>query len=157
MKSVSTSDSVAVVTGAGRGIGRAAAIELSRRGWRVALVSRTTEQLAETAALCDGEPLVLPADVTRPTAAVVAETLEKLGRIDGLVHAAGVAPMLAFDQTDDSIFQDVMRTNVGGAFALTRHAWPHLAAGGGGVVFVGSLAAVDPFVGFSATPRPSRR
>jgi NAD(P)-dependent dehydrogenase (short-subunit alcohol dehydrogenase family) len=59
---------VAVVTGAGRGIGRAVAIRLSAAGHRVALTARNEDELRATASLCSGETLVLPADITSAAA-----------------------------------------------------------------------------------------
>ena len=142
----------AIVTGAGRGIGRAAAVELSRRGWRVVLVSRTAEELEETARACDGESMIRVGDATNTAVieAVVREAVKTFGRLDGVVAAVGTAPLVPFEKTDRGVYERVMKSNLASAFHLARDAWPHLKQRGGGVVFVGSLAAVDPFVGFSA-------
>ena len=143
---------VAIVTGAGRGIGRATAVELSRRGWRVALVSRTAEELAETAGACDGETMTRLGDATNTAVikAVVRETVKAFGRLDGVVAAVGRAPMLPFEETDRRVFEVAVKYNLASAFHLARDAWPHLKKRGGGIVFVGSMASLDPFVGFSA-------
>jgi NADP-dependent 3-hydroxy acid dehydrogenase YdfG len=87
---------VAIITGAGRGIGRAAAEELARRGYRLTLVARTEKDLQETHKQIGGEALVAPCDVTDPTVVerVVAQTHEKFGRIDARVNNAGTAPGL---------------------------------------------------------------
>ena len=62
------SGQVALVTGAGRGIGRAVAVDLSSRGLRVALTSRGRDDLEQTAKACPGETLIVPADLTEPSA-----------------------------------------------------------------------------------------
>ncbi len=145
-------DKCAIITGSGRGIGRATAVELSRRGYSVVLVSRTAGDLEETAALLDGESVQAVADVTNAAAMadVVARTVNQFGRIDAIVNNAGLAPMKPIEQTDDLTFSDVIATNLSAAFTLSRLAWPHLKVNGGTIVNISSLAAIDPFPGFSA-------
>ena len=89
--STSLSAPVALVTGAGSGIGRTAALRLAKEGWRVALVGRRTDALAETAKLTGGTATIHPCDVADAAAVgqVVADVLEKFGRVDALVHCAG--------------------------------------------------------------------
>ena len=143
---------VAVVTGAGRGIGRATAIELSRRGYAVALVARTESQLSETAGLCGDDTLVLPLDVRDPAAIAggVGKIVERFGRIDALVNNAGVAPLGSFGETDAGVYDDVLATNLGATVHFARAVWPTmLAAGRGAIVNVSSEAARDPFPGFA--------
>ena len=87
---------VAIVTGAGRGIGRAIAEALAREGAAVVLAARTRQQLAEVAAAVKsggGRALAVPTDVTLDAAvdALVEQTVAELGRVDLLVTAAGVA------------------------------------------------------------------
>src|SRR6218665_3884760 len=83
--------SVAIITGAGSGIGRAAALRLAKEGWRVALVGRRADALAETARLAGGRAGVHPGDVADAVAVrgVVAKVLAEFGRVDALVHCAG--------------------------------------------------------------------
>src|SRR3954454_12843058 len=83
---------IAVVTGAGSGIGRAVAVELLRTGWSVALAGRRTETLEETAALVpEGAGLAVRTDVSRPddVAALFAAAVERFGRVDLLFNNAG--------------------------------------------------------------------
>jgi NADP-dependent 3-hydroxy acid dehydrogenase YdfG len=85
-------EGTALITGAGTGIGRGIAIAFSAQGMRVALVGRTRETLEETAQCCEGETLILESSVNDRDrlAAVVAETIEKLGPISILVNNAGM-------------------------------------------------------------------
>jgi NADP-dependent 3-hydroxy acid dehydrogenase YdfG len=118
---ISLRNQVAVVTGAGRGIGRAIAVELGALGMRVALTARTRADLDETAGEVPGA-LVLPAEVR--DRAQVEEMLRAaagdLGPVDVLVNAAGVyhfGPTV--DATDDD-FDTVMDTNLKGIFFACR-------------------------------------
>jgi 3-oxoacyl-[acyl-carrier protein] reductase len=143
---------VAVVSGAGRGIGRAVAIELSRRGYAVGLIARTESDLRETAKQIE-DSQILPADVSKSDSATdaVAECAEKFGRIDALVHCAGVAPILKIEETTDQQWHEIIDTNLSAAFYLARAVWPILKRQQGGVIVnISSLAARDPFVGFTA-------
>jgi 3-oxoacyl-[acyl-carrier protein] reductase len=144
---------VAIITGAGRGIGRATAIELAAAGYRLTLVSRNEEQLNETARLIDGG-LVAAADVRSPDEIqqVVEGTLQHFGdRLDAVVHCAGIAPVRSIAQMPPEEWRDVIETNLSAAFYLCRSAWPVFERLGGGVVVnVSSFAARDPFPGFAA-------
>ena len=146
------SEPVAIITGAGRGIGRAAALELSRRGYRLALVARGPDGLNETARLAGGA-LCCPADVTSPEQVdrVVQQTLDRHGRIDAVVNNAGLAPVRPIVEMSPQEWRDVIETNLSAAFYLTRAAWPSFEKQRGGVVVnVSSAAARDPFPGFAA-------
>src|SRR4051812_28039481 len=113
---------VAIITGAGRGIGRATAVELSRRGYRLGLVSRNDEELRETAKLSDREALIAPADVAdaHKLQQVVANALSKFGRVDAVVNNAGFAPVRSIEQTTAAEWQAVIDTNVSAAFFLSQ-------------------------------------
>ncbi|HEX8322749.1 MAG TPA: SDR family oxidoreductase [Tepidisphaeraceae bacterium] len=143
---------VAIVTGAGRGIGRATAVELVKRGYAVALVARTESQLNETAGLCGGATLVLPLDVRDPAAiaAGVKRVIGRFGRIDALVNNAGIAPLGPFGDTDAAAYDDVLATNLGAAVHFSRAVWPTMTAARRGVIVsVSSESARDPFPGFA--------
>lgn len=144
---------LAIVTGAGRGIGRAVAIELAQRGYALALVSRTESELRQTQALCGGdEAMVLPLDVRDPAAirAGVATITARQGAVEALVNNAGIAPLAPFDQTDAAMFDDVIATNLGATYHFSRAVWEGMAARRSGVIVnVSSEAARDPFPGFS--------
>lgn len=143
---------VAIITGAGRGIGRAAAVELSSRGYRVGLVSRTAVELEQTAAMVK-ESLVVPADVScsEQATAVVERVVEHWGRIDALINCAGLAPVVLLADMTDQQWRAVLDVNLSSAFYLARAAWPALRRQEGGVlVNLSSLASRDPFAGFGA-------
>jgi NAD(P)-dependent dehydrogenase (short-subunit alcohol dehydrogenase family) len=79
---VDTAGKVALVTGAGRGIGRSCAIALSRAGFRVALTARTAPELDETASMCDNQTLIIPADLTTGVDEVFDRVDEAFGHAD---------------------------------------------------------------------------
>lgn len=135
---------VALVTGAGRGIGRAIAHRLSQEGLRVALVARNEEQLEEAAADCAGEALVLPADVTDPHAAdhVFAEVEAAWGPVEVLVANAGAGHSAPLERTTDAEWQRMLDLNLTAPFRYVRRAVPAMrAAGWGRIVVVASVAA----------------
>jgi NADP-dependent 3-hydroxy acid dehydrogenase YdfG len=129
---------VALVTGAGSGIGRAAAIRLAREGAALALVGRTAARLQETRERISGREVELhPADVGDPAAidSLVAAVLSRFLRIDVVVHAAGInvrRRSLAETSVDD--YQKVLDTNLRGAFLLSRAVLPAMRAQGGGTL-----------------------
>jgi NAD(P)-dependent dehydrogenase (short-subunit alcohol dehydrogenase family) len=146
-----TSKPSAIITGAGRGIGRATAIRLAADGYRLALVARSEPQLKETAKLCGGS--VFAADVCDRAAVegVVQRAVEQFGQVDCLVHSAGVAPMQSFEQTTPEIWRSIIDTNLSAAYYFCRALWPvWRRQGGGTAVLVSSVAARDPFKGFAA-------
>ena len=138
-----------IVTGAGRGIGRATAIRLARDFGLVAIVARTAEALEETAARireAGAEPLVIAEDLRRPEAAarIVALTLEKSGRIDALVNVAGaVAPTDLLSMTDEE-WDDGFALKFHGARRLTIQAWDALKRSQGAVVLTSGASAMAP-------------
>jgi NAD(P)-dependent dehydrogenase (short-subunit alcohol dehydrogenase family) len=143
---------VAIVTGAGRGIGRAVAVELARRGYRLALVSRTDTELQQTARTCGGGDVHV-GDVGDPAAVdqVVEQVLRKLGRVDALVNCAGAVFMRSVEQLTLDEWRQTLDTNLGSVFYFCRRLWPAWRRQGGGVVVnVSSYAARDPFEGLGA-------
>lgn len=145
----------AIITGASRGIGRAAAVELASRGCAVGLISRAASELEKTADACrsaGGDAFACPADITDEPAlerAVVA-IIERFGRLDGLVNNAGYAPQASIEETDSALLGRALAVNLASAVTLSRLAWPHLRARGGVVVNLSSMSAVDPLPGLAA-------
>lgn len=143
---------VAIITGAGRGIGRATAAELSRRGFACVLMARNPADLQETARLCE-VARVAPGDVTREAdvARVVASVEAEFRRIDVLINNAGSAPVSDIEQTTPADFRATLEANLTSAFLMSRAVWPIMKRRGGGVIVnVSSLSARDPFPTFTA-------
>jgi 3-oxoacyl-[acyl-carrier protein] reductase len=148
-------NSVAVITGASQGIGRATALRLARDFSSLALVARNEENLQETAQKaksCGAESLVLPLDLREAAAAekVVNDTLALFGRIDALVNIAGAVPQIDLFEMTDAQWDDGMALKFHGARRLTIKAWDALKASKGSVVLLSGLAAWDPKPGFAA-------
>jgi meso-butanediol dehydrogenase / (S,S)-butanediol dehydrogenase / diacetyl reductase len=132
------------VTGAGTGIGRAAAHALAADGYAVALVGRRTEPLEALAAELresGGTALATPADVASPeqVAAAVGATVERFGGIDALVNNAGVGDSAPLLEESLERWEETLRINLTGAFLSTRLALPHLIERRGAVVNVASI------------------
>lgn len=150
---------VAIVTGAGSGIGRAAAIELARSGYNLVLVGRREQALQETADLTVSEEvLCLTADVgdASQIGEVVTATGEAFGRVDALVNAAGWAQLHTIEASTPEVLRACFAVNTFGPAELIRCAWPWLQRGqgvgtaGGCIVNVSSMATADPLAGFFA-------
>jgi NADP-dependent 3-hydroxy acid dehydrogenase YdfG len=147
---------VALVTGASRGIGRAAALALAREGFAVALVARGREALAETAAAvreAGGRALAIPADVTQDATveAVVEQTAAELGRLDVLVTAAGVASFGPVAGTKPADWDPMLAVNLRAAMVCCRAVLPVMARQRRGVIVnIGSVAATRTIPGAAA-------
>ena len=149
------SNSVAIVTGASQGIGRATAIRLARDFSFLVLVARDEAHLQETAQEAKSlgaESLVLALDLREPAAAekVVKQTLDRFGRVDALVNIAGAVPQIDLLEMTDAQWDDGMALKFHGARRLTIRAWDALKASKGSVVLLSGLAAWDPKPGFAA-------
>jgi 7-alpha-hydroxysteroid dehydrogenase len=132
-------DRVAVVTGAGRGIGAATAIALAQAGADVLISARTQDQLDKVAREIEAagrRAVVVPADLTDLEAAsgLAAAAVEAFGRLDIVVNNVGGAMPRPFQATRARHLADAFQFNVGIAHCLTQAAVPHLLASGGGAV-----------------------
>lgn len=143
-----SSSSVAVVTGAGSGVGRATALRFAREGWHVALLGRRVRALEETIAQAPAPArkrlAALPCDLADPDAidAVAQEVLRRFKRIDVLVNAAGNnIPRRSLGELSRADYAAVMDANVNGALHLVQAFLPTLRRQGAGtVVNIGSEA-----------------
>jgi 3-oxoacyl-[acyl-carrier protein] reductase len=147
--------SVAIVTGASQGIGRATAIRLARDFEAVVLTARKEDELKETAAAvksAGAEPLIYALDLRDPQSVetLVQGTLDRLGRIDALLNIAGAVPQIDLFQMTDAQWEDGMALKLHGARRLTIRAWDALKASKGAVVLISGSAALDPKPGFAA-------
>jgi NAD(P)-dependent dehydrogenase (short-subunit alcohol dehydrogenase family) len=131
---------VAVVTGASRGIGRAIAGTLIGEGMRVVLVARSHEPLDAMAREWPAA-LVHRADLTDPLApaAIVADTLARLGRLDLVVNNAGAAKRGDFFSLTDEDWEDGFRLKLFAAVRLSRVAWAELARRKGAIVNIAGI------------------
>ena len=137
---------VAVITGAGSGVGRATAVALAQAGGIPVLLGRTREPLAETASLvagAGGQALVVPADVTdeRAVTAAFAQAAGAFGGIDTVILAAGIGrngPVETYPLTD---WEATLATNLTGSFLCAKAAIPHLRKRGGGAIVAVSSGA----------------
>jgi NAD(P)-dependent dehydrogenase (short-subunit alcohol dehydrogenase family) len=150
MYELSMEGRVAVVTGAGRGIGRAIALAFAQAGADLALASRTPTELssaAEEARALGRRALVVPTDVTDEEAVrrLVAATVTEFGTLDVMVNNAGIAPFVAtFMDTRPDGFEKYFHANFASALYGTRAAGEVLLAKGSGCVL--NLASIDGFM-----------
>jgi NAD(P)-dependent dehydrogenase (short-subunit alcohol dehydrogenase family) len=145
---------VALVTGGGRGIGRAIVLRLAKDGLRVAVGARTATQVEETAAAARASgaaALPLAIDVTDPAsvADAVERTVSELGPVDVVVNNAGVAESAPLARTEPELWERHFRVNATGPYLVTRAVLPGmLERGWGRVINVASLAGLygSPYV-----------
>ena len=143
---------VALVTGAGSGIGKAVAIALMKAGYATVLAGRRREPLEETAREGGREAtsLVVPSDVTNPASvdALFAATKERFGRLDVLFNTAGVnAPAVPIEELPVEKWLDVVNANITGVFLCTRAAvtlMKEQKPRGGRIINNGSISAQAP-------------
>ncbi len=145
---------VALVTGAAVGIGRAIAVAYGREGARVVVnYSQSKKEAEETAGLvkrAGGQPLALQADVAqdRQVRGMVAQTLERFGRIDILVNNAGITAFVDFPDLDgltEEIWDRLYAVNVKGTFFCCRAvAEPMRRQGRGHIINIASVAGIQP-------------
>ncbi len=148
---------VAVVTGAGTGIGKAVALALMKDGFAVALAGRRKDKLDETAAQgANGRSLVVPTDVSDPAsvAALFARTREAFGRCDVLFNNAGIgAPAMPIEDIPYETWKKVVDINLTGMFLCTQEAIRLMKSQdprGGRIVNNGSISAHTPRPGAAA-------
>ncbi|MCK5440420.1 MAG: SDR family oxidoreductase [Maribacter sp.] len=142
---------IAIVTGAGSGIGRAVVMALYKEGWSIVLAGRRKKPLLETAEKCDnGRVLVIPADITDPTSVqhLFAQTEKVFGRLDLLFNNAGVgAPSKPLENLTLDEWKSVIDTNLTGAFLCTQEAFKIMKRQkpmGGRIINNGSISAHVP-------------
>jgi NAD(P)-dependent dehydrogenase (short-subunit alcohol dehydrogenase family) len=146
----------AIITGAGRGIGRGIARRLSIAGANVAIASRTESQLEQTRRMIEragGNVLEVTADVSREedVERMVEQVQERFGRIDVLVNNAGAAQVASIVDMEPHVFDRIVAVNIRAVYLCSRAVWPIMAAAEGGTIInITSMAAYDPFPGFAA-------
>jgi 3-oxoacyl-[acyl-carrier protein] reductase len=147
--------SVALVTGASQGIGRATAIRLARSFSIVVLAARNRAALTEVADQVESagaEPFICDLDLTKGAAAdaLVRAVLDRFGRLDALLNIAGAVPQIELFEMTDEQWQAGAELKLHGARRLTIRAWDSLKASQGSVVFMSGNAALHPNPTFAA-------
>ncbi|QUV97703.1 SDR family oxidoreductase [Chloracidobacterium aggregatum] len=130
---------VILITGGGRGIGRAAALKFARHGADVALAARTAADLEAVAGeirALGRRVVAVPTDTTNreQVTAFVAATISQLGRIDVVVNAAGIGILKPFLELTEADLDRMLAVNVRGVFNVTQVAAPEMTKTGGGIV-----------------------
>jgi NAD(P)-dependent dehydrogenase (short-subunit alcohol dehydrogenase family) len=143
------SKSVAIVTGASQGIGRATAVRLSRDFSALALVApnrANLEQTAETVRAGGAKALIIDADLAQPeaAAAVVDRALAAFDRLDALLNIAGAVPQIDLFEMTDAQWEAGLALKLHGARRLTIAAWPALKAAKGAVVLMSGNSGLFP-------------
>jgi 2-deoxy-D-gluconate 3-dehydrogenase len=138
---------IAIVTGASRGLGRAAATELIGQGVRVLAVARSLDELKELESLAPENVLARQCDMhdTEDVAKLPGEAIDAFRGLDIVVNNAGIAPAGRFLEQDEQVWNDVMAVNVTAPATLTRAAGKHLIGQGSGKII--NIASTSGILG----------
>jgi len=140
-------DKVAIVTGASRGLGRAAAIALIEQGVRVLAVSRSVDDLNELQYIAPQRVQIKPCDMLdgAAVAELPGQSIDAFGRLDIVVNNAGIAPAGRFLEQDKKVWDEVMAVNVSAPAALARAAGDHMTSRGSGKII--NIASTSGILG----------
>ena len=148
---MTTSSKIALITGAGSGIGRASAVALAENGWSVVLAGRRKDALEETAGMlpAGAQSLVVPTDVrdVDQIRALFAATKERFGRLDLLFNNAGLGAGGPIESLEIERWRQVVETNLTGSFVCTQEAFKIMKDQdpmGGRIINNGSISAHAP-------------
>jgi NAD(P)-dependent dehydrogenase (short-subunit alcohol dehydrogenase family) len=137
---------IALITGAGTGIGRAIALAYAREGARLALVGRRKQVLEAVAKEAGGSPLILSGDVSRQgdIDRVLSATVSQLGTLNVLVNNAGILHIGTAEEITEAQWDETFNINVRGLWLLSRSVLPYMRkAGGGSIVNVASVLGIN--------------
>ena len=137
---------MALITGAGTGIGRAIALAFAREGAQLALVGRRQGPLESVAKEAGGSPLVLAADVSKDGEIdrILADITRRLGELNVLVNNAGILHVGTAEQITEEQWDETFSINVRGLWMLSRSVLPHLRkSGGGSIINVASVLGIN--------------
>jgi NAD(P)-dependent dehydrogenase (short-subunit alcohol dehydrogenase family) len=151
---------VAIITGAGSGVGRAIAALLAGKGYNLALAGRRQAALRETASIAerkeppsDASVVVIPTDMSDPVQvrSLIDEALGRFGRVDALVNNAAIAELTPIDSADLEQLTRILKINTIGPAAAIYALWPSFRARGvGRVVNISTMGTLSPFPGLCA-------
>jgi NAD(P)-dependent dehydrogenase (short-subunit alcohol dehydrogenase family) len=154
---------VALITGAGSGIGKAAALLLAKEGARIGALGRTAEELEETATQIretGGEAIPLVADISKPKEMerAVARLVEEWGRLDIVFANAGVNGVwAALEELEPEEWSRTIEINLTGTFLTVKYAVPHLKKQGGSIIVNSSINGTRVFSNTGATAYASSK
>jgi NAD(P)-dependent dehydrogenase (short-subunit alcohol dehydrogenase family) len=147
---MSRDSKIAIITGAGTGVGKAISAALQKEGYQVVMAGRRREALEKAAEEIGGTPLLVPTDVADPSSvkALFSQVKDTFGRLDLLVNNAGIgAPSVPLEDLTLEQWQSVVDTNLTGAFLCTQEAFRIMKAQdprGGRIINNGSVSAYAP-------------
>jgi pyridoxal 4-dehydrogenase len=137
--SMKLQDRVAIVTGAGQGIGRAIAEKLSQEGATVVVADVNAETAQKTAADVGGFAYPVDVSIQEQVAGLATAVLDRYGKIDVLVNDAAIVPFVPWEDLDFAEWRRIMSVNLDGVFLTCRAVYPHMkAAGYGRIVNIAS-------------------
>jgi NAD(P)-dependent dehydrogenase (short-subunit alcohol dehydrogenase family) len=143
-----------VVVGASSGLGRSIATGLAGRGHAVALLARREDRIKEAAEECGNGAVAIRCDVTNGSSCseAIDTAAEAFGGVDAVVYAAAVGPLHRMVDVDETIWRQVLETNVMGASLITAASVPHLAASSGTAIYLSSISGslTPPWPGLGA-------
>lgn len=149
---------VCLITGGSAGIGLETACLFAEHGYHIAICGRNREKLSAACSQIEGRAAARTicqafcCDLAQPTEAAELgkRVVNEFGRIDVLVNNAALAPLAPFGDIAAATFENALDINVRSVFYLTQLVWRKMVEQGGGVIVnISSLAAIDPFTGFS--------
>ena len=138
---------VALVTGGSGGIGRSVSLRLAKDGFTVVLNyagnAEKAEQVANEIKSADGQTLIIQADVSNEADVerMFTQIIDTFGRIDVVVHTAGIMPVSTIAETDLAVFDRVISTNLRGTLIVFKHSAKHVSEGGRIMAFSSSVIA----------------
>lgn len=156
---MSIKDQIVIITGAGRGVGRATALRFAREGARVVLFSRTSAPLDDVATEiaregCPVLPIVGDVSHEDDVQALFRQVMQNYGRVDSLVNCAGIVAVRPFIEMDATTWDQILGVNLRGTFLCCREAFRIMAAQRSGVIVnlssLSGVKGVEKFPGLSA-------
>jgi len=138
---------VALVTGGSGGIGRSVSLRLAKDGFIVVLNyagnAEKAEQVANEIKSADGQTLIIQADVSNEADVerMFKQIIDTFGRIDVVVHTAGIMPVMTIEETDLAVFDRLISTNLRGTLIVFKHSAKHVSQGGCTMAFSSSVIA----------------